>query len=203
MTALSRKDMVAKARQALPSTEPEEVRTLVLLDDRPRFIGRVAVHHAELDAPLQLVVDPDGHVELVSRTGTWLTPQRRAVIAAIIGRAERGPTFEPIVEIDGARATMVRLYGASVRYLVTLEAIVAPELSPDLLLTPRQREVADYACVGATAREIGETLGLSSETVRDHLKEIYRRLGIASRVELVHLLRPGSGRGPDEERSIP
>ncbi len=56
-------------------------------------------------------------------------------------------------------------------------------------LTRRQLEIARYAVVGATAREIAAELGLSVHTVRSHMKDIYERLEVASRVELAHALR--------------
>ena len=174
----------------------DEVRAALVAADR--------LERADLDAPLQLVVDAEGRIELASSTNhPWLTVERRSTIAAIVARADRHARFDSAFVIDGARMTMVRLYGQSVRYLITFEALTAPELSPDALLSPRQREVADYACAGATAREIGQTLGLSTETVREHLKEIYRRLGIASRVELVNMLRGSVTGGPHTPRSNP
>ncbi|MFB6373899.1 MAG: helix-turn-helix transcriptional regulator, partial [Bradymonadaceae bacterium] len=59
-----------------------------------------------------------------------------------------------------------------------------PILSPTAALTPRQREVAEYAAVGATADEIAETLEISPNTLRGHIRRIYRRLGTGSRAEL-------------------
>ena len=55
-------------------------------------------------------------------------------------------------------------------------------------LTQRQREVAEFAAVGATVTEIAGTLAISAHTVRDHLKAIYFRLEVASRVELAREL---------------
>ncbi len=50
--------------------------------------------------------------------------------------------------------------------------------------------MAEYAIVGATCREIATQLGIREATVREYMKAIYRRLGVASRVELANLLRP-------------
>jgi DNA-binding NarL/FixJ family response regulator len=52
-------------------------------------------------------------------------------------------------------------------------------------LTPRQWEVLDLLCSGATDLEIAEHLYLSTETVRSHIKQIRRRLGARSRGEVV------------------
>lgn len=58
-------------------------------------------------------------------------------------------------------------------------------------LSPAQRAVAERVAVGATAEETARDLGISTETVRSHVKAIYRKLGIASRIELVRLLNEG------------
>ncbi len=55
-------------------------------------------------------------------------------------------------------------------------------------LTPRQREVAHAAAHGESAPQLAARLGISVHTVRRHLEEIYRRLGIGKRTELVRLL---------------
>ena len=65
-------------------------------------------------------------------------------------------------------------------------------LTPNLgdVLSPRQFEIAEYAAVGATAKEIAKLLGISAHTVRQHLKEVYRRLGVANRIELSRWFDP-------------
>ncbi|MDW5598125.1 helix-turn-helix transcriptional regulator [Conexibacter stalactiti] len=55
------------------------------------------------------------------------------------------------------------------------------------LLTPREREVAQLVVEGLSDREIAARLVLSPHTVRQHLKRIYGRLGVGSRVQLVRL----------------
>jgi len=74
----------------------------------------------------------------------------------------------------------------------TLVTVVPPraELSEALeLLSPTQREVAEYAAAGATVAEIADVLERSPETVRSHIKEVYKRLSICTRLELQWLLR--------------
>jgi DNA-binding CsgD family transcriptional regulator/GAF domain-containing protein len=54
-------------------------------------------------------------------------------------------------------------------------------------LTPRERDVARLAVQGLHDWEIGERLNLSPHTVKHHLKAIYRKLGVRSRVGLVRV----------------
>ncbi|MEV6875733.1 helix-turn-helix transcriptional regulator [Amycolatopsis sp. NPDC051128] len=57
-----------------------------------------------------------------------------------------------------------------------------------VLLTAREREVAGSVARASTDREIARHLGISPRTVQKHLQQIYRKLGLTSRAELiVHL----------------
>ena len=51
-------------------------------------------------------------------------------------------------------------------------------------LTVREREVTNQVLTGKTNREIADTLAISDETVKRHLKNIYDKCGVSSRVEL-------------------
>lgn len=51
-------------------------------------------------------------------------------------------------------------------------------------LTERQRQVVVWAANGYSQKEIGLALGISEHTVNDHLKKLYRALGLNNRAEL-------------------
>jgi DNA-binding CsgD family transcriptional regulator len=55
-------------------------------------------------------------------------------------------------------------------------------------LTPREAEVAGLVVEGLADREIAERLILSHHTVSQHMRAIYRKLGVDSRVALTRLL---------------
>lgn len=58
-------------------------------------------------------------------------------------------------------------------------------------LTPRERDVADLVARGLPCREVAERLRISDHTVKNHLRRIYDKLDINSRVELaVHGAAP-------------
>ncbi len=83
---------------------------------------------------------------------------------------------------------LVRLDGpGGVRYLARAERAQLMRIDRRLWLTRRQREIAEYAAAGATVSEIADVLDLSPYTVKTHLKNIYCRLGVASRVELAQI----------------
>jgi len=52
-------------------------------------------------------------------------------------------------------------------------------------LTPREREVLRLIALGHTSVEIAEKLGLSPRTIETHRARIHRKLGLATRAELV------------------
>jgi DNA-binding CsgD family transcriptional regulator len=51
-------------------------------------------------------------------------------------------------------------------------------------LTPKEREVVRLVVTGRTLAEVGEALGVSRNTVHFHVKNIYDKLRVGSRVEL-------------------
>jgi DNA-binding CsgD family transcriptional regulator len=59
------------------------------------------------------------------------------------------------------------------------------------LLTPREAEVLELLLAGRTNAQIAHQLSIGIETVRTHARNIYRKLGIGSRRELVRL-NPGA-----------
>ena len=63
--------------------------------------------------------------------------------------------------------------------------------TPAARLTAQQLMVARMAADGATNREIAVRLALSPRTIDHHLRGVFSRLGIRSRIELVRLLAEG------------
>ena len=52
-------------------------------------------------------------------------------------------------------------------------------------LTPRQRECLLWVRMGKSSSDIGDLLGLSAETVNDHIAAACQRLGVRTRVQAV------------------
>jgi predicted ATPase/DNA-binding SARP family transcriptional activator/DNA-binding CsgD family transcriptional regulator len=66
-------------------------------------------------------------------------------------------------------------------------------------LTPRERDVAALIAQDRTNRQIAAELGMSPETVRVHVRSIFKKLGVASRREIgawtlehLHAVAPGA-----------
>ncbi|GGO67752.1 LuxR C-terminal-related transcriptional regulator [Nonomuraea cavernae] len=65
---------------------------------------------------------------------------------------------------------------------------VSPAGDPERLLTAQQLRIARLVAEGATNREVAERLFLSPRTIDHHLRNVFVRLGVRSRVELARLL---------------
>jgi len=51
-------------------------------------------------------------------------------------------------------------------------------------LSPRERDVAAFVCLGYTNRQIAARLSISPETVKDRLESVFRKFNINKRTEL-------------------
>jgi len=60
-------------------------------------------------------------------------------------------------------------------------------------LTARQHEVCALLLSGFSAREVAEEIQISYNTARAHIRDIYTRLNVSSRVELWNATRTSSG----------
>jgi len=54
-------------------------------------------------------------------------------------------------------------------------------------LTGRERQIVDDLLHGRANKEIAQHLGVSSQTIKNQLTTLYRKLGVSGRVDLVML----------------
>ncbi|MBO5050157.1 MAG: helix-turn-helix transcriptional regulator [Oscillospiraceae bacterium] len=59
---------------------------------------------------------------------------------------------------------------------------------PLAVLTPKEREVAEFICMGYTNADIAKLMFITEHTVKDHTKKIYPKMGVRSRFELAALV---------------
>ena len=127
-------------------------------------------------------------------------PEAREKVAAQFRRAmERGePTdFETVFvdtsgQLRGVRAQHLPLrYGGEIVGVLILAFDVRQPpsepigLEPQPHLTPRQREILDLIASGLSTSEIARELALSTETVRNHLRGVFRELHAHTRLEAI------------------
>lgn len=75
--------------------------------------------------------------------------------------------------------------------------IQSPLLRPSILsmndtaqpITPREKEVLQLLSKGLTYEKIAKHLNVSHQTVKMHLKNIYRKLGVQNKIEALNKFR--------------
>ncbi|MGM0577801.1 MAG: helix-turn-helix transcriptional regulator [Myxococcota bacterium] len=147
-------------------------------------------------AEAPVILTPRGEVEYASAVARpWLTPARREAVARVLSVVREPVPGEQLYVTEGVRIALRELeWNGRAAFLGLLEVAAPPRVRPDAALSSTQRTVARYAAAGATTPEIARSMGRSVETIRSHMKEIYRRLGVTSRLELVRCLGDERGR---------
>jgi len=59
----------------------------------------------------------------------------------------------------------------------------------DKSISDREKEIVELLIQGLSNREVGESLFISLNTVKTHVRNIYRKLGVSNKLQLIYLLR--------------
>ena len=135
----------------------------------------------DVDGRVVRLSDVSGPWTLLYFTTTWC-PYETAQVRVLLGEAARRADDEETarLEFDAALATFERL-GArpdADRVLGLTEGTSGG--GPDGLST-RELEVLRLLAGGLSNRDIAEALVISEHTVRRHLSNVYRKIGVTSR----------------------
>jgi DNA-binding CsgD family transcriptional regulator len=112
--------------------------------------------------------------------GEWLRRQRRRIDAR-----EQLRTAQEMLSTMGAEAFARR---AARELLATGERARKRTVETAAHLTTREAQIAELARNGRSNPEIGAELFISARTVEYHLRKVFNKLEIRSRVELEHVL---------------
>lgn len=161
-----------------------------------RFEGHVFVTWPKLEVVWSARARELWQELLVEPASAALWGRVEDVLRATVQRFVVSPFATRSVRVfRGVRAELAAIPaegGEQQRFLLLFVREREPQLSEDgpilQLLGERQRLVALAAARGRSLKLIASDLGISLETARSHLKNIYRRLGVESRVELRSLL---------------
>jgi DNA-binding NarL/FixJ family response regulator len=61
-------------------------------------------------------------------------------------------------------------------------------LPPGIPFTPREKEIIQAVLAAQSNKAIADQLGISEQSVKNRLTQLYRKLGIHSRLELMKIL---------------
>ncbi|WIY00184.1 response regulator transcription factor [Amycolatopsis mongoliensis] len=94
------------------------------------------------------------------------------------------------------KSSQLGVLEAAVREVAAGGVVFDPEPQPEIFdrltgaaLTARERETLDLLAEGATTEEIGERLGVSRNTTRNHVQRVLGKLGARSKLEAVAVAR--------------
>jgi DNA-binding CsgD family transcriptional regulator len=114
-----------------------------------------------------------GDMDLLFTPLPWFTHSRVAVVLA-------GPSCcldHPLIRT--AAEVLSYSYGAEVRRLIPIVQNASPTLSR------RQRECLTWVRHGKSSTAISQILGLSPDTIEEHISQACRKLGVRTRVQAV------------------
>jgi DNA-binding CsgD family transcriptional regulator len=147
------------------------------------------------DASRALFGDLLGQVSL----GTTVVPEHAPLAHREFERKLNGAPFTDyevdVVTLDGRRVraviSSVSIPGDDPDRAVFAVAWLEPQplrvIAPDL--TPRQKQVLQLLAEGRSTEQIAAELHLTTETVRNHIRHVLKRLGAHSRLEAVVVAR--------------
>jgi DNA-binding NarL/FixJ family response regulator len=164
------------AAEALAAVEAS-VPDVVLMDirmaggDGLNALGRMKLDHPDLPIVLFSAYDNPTYIARAVALGAsgyiLKSASRERLIAALKTSAagESSWTREELRRVTGALAT--------------------PRLSQDIEvpLTQRESEVLRQMALGLTNKEIAKMLGISYETVKEHVQHILRKIGVSDRTQ--------------------
>ena len=137
---------------------------------------------------------------MAAKTLTQILSELRACGGSRLRRSTRIPEAAPLIaRLLGACRTVAveerahgiafRLQGTEAAAAFTFTCVLHLPAAARVLTTAEQA-VADLLCEGRTLAQIADLRGVSPNTVKSQVRQIFRKLNVESRVALVRLLSP-------------
>ncbi|GAA0491981.1 LuxR C-terminal-related transcriptional regulator [Microbacterium aurantiacum] len=111
--------------------------------------------------------------------------------AGLLGVARRIAEDAGVRAGQGRARTQGRIAAADLAALTSADPLRLPGTGgsvDEMMLSPREWQIARAAAMRRRSREIAAELGLSVRTVDNHLARVYRKLGVSGRDDLATLL---------------
>jgi DNA-binding NarL/FixJ family response regulator len=147
------------------------------------------VHALPVVCVARTVFDDDEHLFAALSAGAQGYLLKGETLDVVRSRLVAAMNGEPVVSPKIARRVLAFFRGeaAAPRAAVTVNAAkggVAPAA-----LTPRETDVLKRLSLGNTLGEVAREMGLSVNTVKTHVKNVYARLDVTSRIAAVDAAR--------------
>ena len=173
-------DTPAEAMTILDTEDPDVVLVDVGLPESAGNEETRRLHQGAPNAAL-VVMGPDddasiigaAEVGAVARVGDMADA---AELVATIRRAADGE--DPLKDELLGRRDLVERIVDGMREAILVDALPSA-------LTPRELDILRLVAAGSPNREISEALGLSEQTVKNHLSTIFHKLGVPNRTHAV------------------
>jgi DNA-binding NarL/FixJ family response regulator len=169
-----------EALRLLPKHQPE----VVLMDIQlPRMSGVECVAQLkELLPAVQVIMvtvyqDPDRIFRAL----------RAGASGYLLKRATPDKVLDAIRDVQQGGVPMSAEIARKVISYFQTQPVATPEVEK---LSPREREILNLIAPGLSNKEIADRLGISIESIRWHLKNIYHKLHVHSRTEAASKIRP-------------
>lgn len=110
---------------------------------------------------------------------------RMEELAHILAAVSRGGTA-----IDADTIQILRAHAAAnAAAHGAMRGAAQPDVAADIdVLTPQERKIVPLIAEGMTNKQIGEALGLSHKTVKNHLSSVFQKLQVTRRAQLAALV---------------
>ncbi|SIS17466.1 helix-turn-helix transcriptional regulator [Williamsia sterculiae] len=161
------------------SRSPDDTAAVLIVDAQDRVSDMTTAAHER--------IDDLGGWEHGSLPGNVL-------VVAALARTSGAPATTRVLGLSGGWLTMraMPLGGAGRAVAITIDAASATVVGELALaargLTTRELDVVRLVLQGASTKAIADSLFLSPYTVQDHLKSVFRKLGVGSRREMIAAL---------------
>jgi DNA-binding NarL/FixJ family response regulator len=154
-------------------------------------------------SPAVILFDYDGEPEAIEELLAYLQGQNEAHVMAFSSQ----PVYSDGIRLikSGAKALLnayaspnninqaikavlggnIWLYPEFIQMMIKQNTIAAAYDRDTLeALSSRERELAEMVAMGMSNKEIAQIADIAEQTVKTHLKAVYEKLGVASRLEL-------------------
>jgi DNA-binding CsgD family transcriptional regulator len=104
----------------------------------------------------------------------------------LLNQPEGGPAFDVHI------ITLKSEEGLDAGWLLSLRGVDGNRRAlklEELGLSPRERQLIEWVGRGLSNKEIATVLSIETSTVKNHLYNVFRKCGVSSRMELLHVAR--------------